>query len=155
MKAFFKGFIYAAAGIKTAFYERNFRFHLCAAAVVTYFAARFYSLSRAEWAALFITFGLVISLEAVNTSIEKLCDKVCSKNDLFIKQCKDCAAGAVLISAAASVMVGISIFWDLERFALIFKFFSEKPWRIVLLIISFILMACFVFFFPFNNKNDN
>ena len=50
MIKFLKGFGYAAAGICHGFNERNFRVHICAVLFVTWFALKFYELSRAEWA---------------------------------------------------------------------------------------------------------
>lgn len=105
--------------------ERNFRFHLCAAAFVIFFAAKFYEFSRGEWALLLLTCGAVLSLEAVNTSVERLCDKVSPEKDAKIGSAKDCAAGAVLISAIIAVAVGVCLFGDLEKFREIFEFFSQ------------------------------
>ena len=95
MRKFLKGFAYAAAGIIHGFTERNFRVHICAVGFVTWFAVRFYGLSRAEWAVLLLTFAAVISAELFNTSIERLCDKVSPEKDEHIKRSKDTAAGAV------------------------------------------------------------
>ena len=145
MKGFLKGFVYAGRGIAYAVHERNFRFHLCAAAFVTYFAAAFYQLSRAEWAVLLLTFALVLSLEAVNTSIERLCDKVCPERDALIACCKDIAAAAVLVSAVFSVGVGIVLLWDVERFKLRWEYFSAQPQRAAVLVAA--LTAAFAFVF--------
>lgn len=79
MIKFLKGFGYAAAGIYHGFNERNFRVHICAVLFVTWFALKFYELSRAEWAVLLLTFAAVISAELFNTAVERLCDKVCLK----------------------------------------------------------------------------
>lgn len=145
MKGFLRSFLYAGRGIVTALSGRNFRFQLCAAAFVTYFAARFYQLSGGEWAALLLTFALVLSLEAVNTALEQLCDRVTQERDEHIRRCKDCAAGAVLISALFSVGVGIALFWDITVIEGIFRFFAEQPWRIAVLAIALTAAALFVF----------
>ncbi|MDD2243050.1 MAG: diacylglycerol kinase family protein [Dysgonamonadaceae bacterium] len=64
-----------------------------------------------EWVAICILIGLVFGLEAVNTAIETLSNYSC-KNEFNrnIKNVKDLAAGAVLIAAIVSVIVGIIIF---------------------------------------------
>lgn len=136
MKKFLKGFVYAARGIGLCLLERNFRFHLCAAAFVLFFAGSFYELSRAEWAALALAIGFVIAMEAVNTAVEHLADRVSKEKDEFIRCCKDCSAGAVLISAIASVGVGVAILWDTERFAAIWEFYSADIWRALALIMA-------------------
>lgn len=145
MKKFLKGFAYAAAGILHGFTERNFRVHVCAACFVTWFAVRFYELSRAEWAVLLLTFAAVISAELFNTSIERLCDKVSPEKDEHIKHSKDTAAGAVLIAAIFAVAVGITLFWDTARFAEIGAYFTEQPVRSLRLGSFLISGAVFVF----------
>jgi len=53
---------------------------------------------------------MVISLEMVNTSLEKLSDHVHQDFHLAIKFVKDIAAGAVFISSIASFLIGLFIF---------------------------------------------
>lgn len=132
---FFKSFYYAGRGIVTALGGRNFRFHLCAATFVIFFAARFYSFSAERWAILFLTCSAVLALEAVNTGIEKLADKVTEENSHRIKLAKDCAAGGVLIAAIGAVAVGIALFWNRDVFSLIYLYFSE-PARLAALVLA-------------------
>ena len=146
MKKFLRGFAFAAQGIAhAAGTERNFRFHLCAAAFVVFFAARFYELSRAEWAALLLTFAAVMSAEMVNTALERLADKVSPERDERVRRCKDCAAGAVLITAVFSVGVGAALFWDTERFSQIWGYFSAELHRPALLVMALAAAVCAVF----------
>ena len=147
MKKFFKGFGYAARGIYEALKQRNFRFHLCAAAIVIFFGAKFYSFSKAEWVGLLLTIMSVLALETVNTAIEKLADKACPEQNLLIRKCKDCGAGAVLIAAIFSVVIGFVLFWNTERFHLIVQYFSE-PARLAILILILALFWGFVFLPP-------
>ncbi len=142
--SFFKGFFYAGRGLLNALSERNFRFHLCAAATVIFFGAKFYSFRASEWAVLLLTCAVVLSLECVNTALERLCDKVCPEQDNLIKKCKDIAAGAVLVSAIFAAAIGVVLFWDIEKFAEIVYFFSDTP-RLIMLIIGILLEAGFVF----------
>lgn len=90
-----------------------------------FFAAKFYEFSRGEWAVLLLTCGAVLSLEVVNTAVERLCDKVSPEKDPKIGAAKDCAAGAVLISAIIAAAVGGCLFWDRDALARIFEFFSQ------------------------------
>lgn len=145
MKKFLKGFAYAAAGVAYGFTERNFRFHICAVCLVSWLAAKFYDLSRAEWAVLMLTFAVVLSAELFNTSIERLCDKVCAEKDEAIRRSKDCAAGAVLASAIIAVMIGIALFWDIERLASVGTYFCASPVRFVYLAAAVAAGAVFVF----------
>ncbi|MBD5128707.1 MAG: diacylglycerol kinase family protein [Ruminococcaceae bacterium] len=141
---FFKSFYYAGRGIVTALGQRNFRFHLCAAAFVIFFAARFYSFSAERWAILVMTCAAVLAFETVNTGIERLADKVTEENSHRIKLAKDCAAGAVLIAAIGAVAVGIALFWNKDVFGLILLYFTE-PARLAALILAIAAAWGFVF----------
>ena len=55
-------------------------------------------------------FGLVISLEMVNTAIEIVVDIVSPKYDIRAGRAKDIAAGAVLVNAIVAAIVGLLIF---------------------------------------------
>lgn len=142
--SFFKGFFYAGRGLLNALCERNFRFHLCAAATVIFFGAKFYSFRASEWTVLLLTCAVVLALECVNTALERLCDKVCPEKDELIKKCKDISAGAVLIAAVFAAAIGVVLFWNIEKFAEIVVFFSE-PLRLILLITGILIEAAFVF----------
>lgn len=150
---FIKSFYYAGHGIVTALGQRNFRFHICAAAFVIFFAARFYSFTAERWAILLMTCAAVLSLETVNTGIEKLADKVTEENSHRIKLAKDCAAGAVLIAAIGAIVVGVALFWNKDVFSLILFYFTE-PARLAALILAIAAAWGFVFLPEYWRKND-
>lgn len=105
-----KSFGYALAGIKSCFAsEPNFRIHVSFAIVVLIFSVLF-NISASEWIAVCFCIVFVISMEMLNTAIEKLCDIVCKEIHPGIKKIKDIAAGAVLISAVFSLVTGTIIF---------------------------------------------
>ena len=66
--------------------------------------------SVTEWMILLSCIGLVVSLEMVNSTIEKICDHVNPHIHPSIKIIKDIAAGAVLWSALISAIIGLIIF---------------------------------------------
>ncbi|WP_010135402.1 diacylglycerol kinase family protein [Ochrovirga pacifica] len=67
-----------------------------------------FQLSATEWMFQFLTLGLVIGVEALNTSIEKIADYIQPNFDPKIGTIKDVSAGAVLFSAVyGAVVVGI------------------------------------------------
>lgn len=142
---FFKGFSYAASGIiNTIKEERNMRFHLCVMVLVIFFSL-FYELDKGEYAALFLTFSAVLSSECMNTAVENAVDNTSKERTTYGKKAKDAAAGAVLISAAFSVIIGIDLFWDINTFKKIFLFFKESPVYTLPLIIYLVCSFCFVF----------
>lgn len=99
-------FRYAAAGVTYAFStQRNFRIH-CIMGTVAISLGALLHLSSVEMAVICITSGLVLTLELLNTAIESVVDLTVQQTyHELAKIAKDCAAGAVLISALASVLV--------------------------------------------------
>ncbi|HJV17581.1 MAG TPA: diacylglycerol kinase family protein [Bacillales bacterium] len=105
-----KSFSFAIAGIQNAILnERNIRIHLFISALVIFFSISF-SITKVEWLFVLIAIGGMISLELINTAIERLVDLVTLEFHPLAKQAKDLAAGAVFIYAIFSVIVGIIIF---------------------------------------------
>ena len=113
-------------------------------AFVIFFAARFYGFSAERWAILLLTCAGALALEAVNTGLERLADKVSEEHSHRIRVAKDCAAGAVLIWAVFAVAVGVLLFWDKDKFMLIRLYFSEYS-RLAMLILCAALAWGFVF----------
>ncbi|MFA6007831.1 MAG: diacylglycerol kinase family protein [Candidatus Shapirobacteria bacterium] len=109
---FGKSFYYAGRGIMTGFRERNMIIH-CLMAVIVIIMGWIFSLSLMEWSIVLILIGLVIFAELVNTSIEELANVVKKNNNCEYgetKATRDLAAGAVLVVAIVSVIVGLIIF---------------------------------------------
>lgn len=105
-----KSFGYAFEGIWTGIRkERNMRIH-CLAVILVTAAGTFFGLSAAEWCICLLLFGMVISLELVNTAVEAVVDLVTEEKKPLAKKAKDTAAGAVLFAAVISVFIGCIIF---------------------------------------------
>lgn len=105
-------FKYAFAGLRQIFkQEPNARLHAIAA-VVAIIAGFIRHLSPIQWTAIIFAIAVVWITEALNTCIEKLCDLWCdNKWHPEVKIIKDIAAGAVLVAAMASVVVGMIVFF--------------------------------------------
>ncbi len=108
MKAFLSGFVYAARGIAAGSQGRNFRVML-AIGVAVIGLAWWLQLTATQWVALILCLGLVLALELVNTAGEMLVDILSPEHDLRYGRVKDVLAGAVLIAAVATAIVGILI----------------------------------------------
>lgn len=144
--SFFKGFLYAFSGIIHCIKnERNMRFHTVAALYVLIFA-RFFHFSREEYILLLLTISSVMVLEAVNTAIEELCDKVSPEKDEYIRHAKDTAAGAVLIAACFAVVIGVLLFWNGEGWLTAWHFYGSHPWHTAALIASSVLSVLYIIF---------
>jgi undecaprenol kinase len=70
----------------------------------------FFSLTQWEWLFVLSALFLVLLTEAFNTAIEKVCDEVTLERKESIKRIKDISAGAVLLAAIYSIVVGTVIF---------------------------------------------
>ncbi|WP_281380316.1 diacylglycerol kinase family protein [Anoxybacillus mongoliensis] len=109
-KRFVASVLYALNGIRLAVCnERNMRIHLVAMIAVIV-AATVFRITKTEWLVLLLTIGAVISLEIVNSAIERTIDLVTDEYRPLAKEAKDLAAGAVLFFAFLSIIIGISIF---------------------------------------------
>ncbi|MCO5069385.1 MAG: diacylglycerol kinase family protein [Kiritimatiellae bacterium] len=80
---------------------------LATAAIALGFALH---ITRAEWLAVILAIGLVLSAEAFNSALEELADAVHPERHPGIGRAKDLAAGAVLLAAIAAAVVGAVIF---------------------------------------------
>ena len=108
MTAFLKGFVYAARGVVASGKGRNFRVMLVAALVVLALGW-WLEVSALQWALLTLSMGLVLALELVNTAGEMLVDILSPEYDARYGQVKDVLAGAVLVAAAATAVVGVLV----------------------------------------------
>lgn len=104
-------FKYAIKGIKTVLWaEQNFRIHLLATFIVI--ALGFYlNVSNQDWLWLTLAIALVLVTEMINTAIEQLVDLAEPNHNPNAGKIKDIAAGAVLVSAITSAIIGAIILW--------------------------------------------
>lgn len=99
-------FKYAWAGLQYAFRtQRNFRIHTFIGTLAVSLGV-FLHLPFVEIAVITLTSGLVMALELLNTAIESVVDLTVKQSyHELAKIAKDCAAGAVLVSALTAVIV--------------------------------------------------
>lgn len=89
--------------------ERNVKIHITIMILVI-ISGIVLKIAKQEWITCIILFGLVISLELVNSAIETTVDIAMPEINEKAKNAKDIAAGAVLISAILSAIIGLTIF---------------------------------------------
>ncbi len=68
------------------------------------------TLTSTEWLLLVLSISVVWVAESFNTALEYLADAITKDFHSSIKNAKDISAGAVLISAIGSVIIGLIIF---------------------------------------------
>ena len=109
-KSLIYSFFYAGRGIISALKkERNLKIHFGIMLLVI-IAGFYFKISIQEWITCIILFGLVISLELVNTAIETTVDIAMPEKNEKAKIAKDVSAGAVLVAAIVSAIIGLMIF---------------------------------------------
>lgn len=109
-KKLINSFKYAFQGFLTSFKtERNMKIHIIIMSIVILMGVLL-KISKIEWIICIILFGIVIAGELFNTAIETTVDMVMPERNNNAKNAKDISAGAVLILAIASAIVGTIIF---------------------------------------------
>jgi diacylglycerol kinase (ATP) len=112
VKKLVDSFNYAIEGIIYSIRtQRNMKIHMLATIIVLT-ATFFYDLSKVELLIITITITLVIVAEMINTAVECAIDATTNFYHPLAKIAKNVAAGAVLVTAINSVLVGYVIFWD-------------------------------------------
>lgn len=124
--------------------ESHFVVHLFAA---VWILLLLYTGRAAAWQyiAAVVCIALVAVSEIVNTAIEMLCDKICPAEDSVIRDIKDAAAGAVLLSSVAAVAVAVIMLWSKDFWAAVLSTVWEHGWTAVFLVTLPIAAALLLF----------
>lgn len=120
MKGFYQSFKYAFEGLLYAFRaERNLKIDLVISLFVIALGI-WLKISLFEWLCIMIAIGGVISLELMNTALERVIDLVTEDFHPLAKKGKDIAASAVLFFAIIAAIIGLMIFvpkiWEMMIF---------------------------------------
>ena len=106
-----RGVRHAIAGIlRMIRCQHNAWIHL-AATVVVLTAAFLFRVTPADWCWIILAISIVWTAEALNTAFEFLADAASPEFHPLVRDAKDVAAGAVLITAIAAAVIGGVIFW--------------------------------------------
>ena len=114
---FIAGFKYAFSGLWYALRtQRNARVHVSIAILAILLGVGLH-ISAVEFALVFVAITGVFIAEMFNTVLELCIDLVSPDYHLLAKIAKDVAAGAVLLSAMLSIVIGLFVFaphlWEL------------------------------------------
>ncbi len=117
-----RAFALAFRGVTEA-WKSELHFQIQTLIAVAVIAVGFWlQITLLEWSLITLAISSVLTAELLNTAIEKTLDRVSDEFHPLTKSAKDIAAGAVLISACGSVIIGVIIF--LPRFIQLFKHVS-------------------------------
>lgn len=105
-----KSFGFALSGLVAMLRtQHNAWIHL-ASTITVVAAGLWFGVSREEWIWLVLAIVAVWTAEALNTAFELMCDVASPEFHPLVKQAKDVAAAAVLITAAGATVVGVLVF---------------------------------------------
>jgi len=111
MKNRIGSFKFALNGIRLIFKSGpNFIIQLIIA-FITLSAGIYFQIRATEWTIILICIGGVLSAEIFNTAIEKMVDHLSPEKNKYAGEIKDLAAGAVLLFAIITAIIGIIIFY--------------------------------------------
>ncbi|MCG2612148.1 diacylglycerol kinase family protein [Flavobacterium sp. SM15] len=79
-------------------------------AVLMTIAGFYYHITPTEWMFQILVFGLVLSIEGLNTAVEKIADFIHPDYHERIGFIKDIAAGAVFFAAMSAIAIGALIY---------------------------------------------
>ena len=106
-----RSFRHAIAGIwRMIRCQHNAWIH-AAATLLALAVAFLLRISSADWCWIIVAVSIVWTAEALNTAFEFLADAASPEFHPLVRDAKDVAAGAVLLTAIAATVIGAIIFW--------------------------------------------
>lgn len=95
--------------------QHNAWIHAAATAGIV-IAAFLFRVSATDWCWIIVAISIVWTAEALNTAFEFLADAASPEFHPLVRDAKDVAAGAVLVTAISAAVIGAIVFWPhLER----------------------------------------
>ncbi len=104
-----RSFKFATIGIITMLKSQHNAWVHAVATILVCGLGFFFGFNRSEWCWIVLAIMSVWTAEALNTTFEFLADVASPEYHPVVKKAKDVAAGAVMISAIGSVVIGILV----------------------------------------------
>ncbi|TSB46758.1 diacylglycerol kinase family protein [Alkalicoccobacillus porphyridii] len=109
-KRLLRSFVFAGYGLKHVIkYEQNMQIHLVCA-VIAPAMAWWLRIPLEHWLVLLLVIGGMLSLEIMNTAVERTVDLYTEEFHPLAKRAKDVAAAAVFVYGVFAVIIGLLIF---------------------------------------------
>lgn len=109
LKIRMKAFGYAINGLFHFAKEPHARIHIGFVVLVIAMAV-YFAIPSMEWIAILLCCAMILSLEAMNSALERVTDIASPKFNAKAGLVKDIAAGAVLLASIFAAIVGMIIF---------------------------------------------
>jgi diacylglycerol kinase (ATP) len=104
-----RSFQYAFRGIWRMIQCQHNAWIHAAVTIAVLSAGLYLRISRADWCWIILAISIVWTAEALNTAFEFLADAASPEFHPLVRDAKDVAAGAVLITAGASAIIGVMV----------------------------------------------
>lgn len=108
-----KSFKYAIAGALKLITTEHSIMVQCSLGIVVTIAGFYFDISKTDWLFQTLAIGFVLSVEGLNTAVEKIADFIHPDFHERIGFIKDIAAGAVFFAALTAVIIGLIIYLPL------------------------------------------
>ena len=105
-----RSLMYGFRGLRFLFVSQKNAWIHAAATVGVIAAGVYFGLTAAQWGLVMLAIAAVWTAEAFNTAFELLADAVSPDFHPLVGKAKDVAAGAVLIAALGSIVIGVIVF---------------------------------------------
>ena len=108
----YKSFHHAGVGILFVLRGRNFRIQL-GIAMIVFLMGLYLNLNASEWLVISLTIFMVLSIEALNTAVEEVCNLIKDLDgvpSMATRAPRDIAAGSALLASIGAMIVGLLIF---------------------------------------------
>ena len=69
-----------------------------------------YHINGLEWILIICILGFILSIELINTAIEKVCDLITTEYNPLVKIAKDCGSAATFVVFIVAIILNIIIF---------------------------------------------
>ena len=102
----------SVAGLKIAFFDESFRLEIFFGVLLAPLIALSGAHELWKYAAI-AAYLILLSIEILNTAIERLCDRVTKEHDEDIKAVKDMASAAVFMAIVLLAFVTCKLAWHL------------------------------------------
>ena len=102
---------YSLNGIKTYMEEGKSFILYSFAAILEVIFGFIFKVNGLEWILIICMLGVLLSVELLNTGIERACDAITKEYNPLIKAAKDCGSGATFIIFIVMVILNIIIFY--------------------------------------------
>ena len=102
---------YSLNGINTYMEEGKSFILYSFAAILEVIFGFIFKVNGLEWILIICMLGVLLSVELLNTGIERACDAITKEYNPLIKKAKDCGSGATFIIFIVMVILNIIIFY--------------------------------------------